>query len=71
MSQLAPATIEPMSAGAVTAELAEASVVGQRAQVQANLDRAKARLEAEGCANVSTLIVEGRPGQAIVEAAAE
>ena len=70
MSQLASATIEPMPAGAVTAELAEESVAGQRAQAQTNLDKAKARLQADGIANVTTLIAAGRPGEAIVDAAA-
>lgn len=71
MSQLAPATIEPMPAGAITAELAEESVAGQRAQAQANVDKAKARLQADGIADVSTLVVEGRPGEVIVDTAAE
>ncbi len=71
MSQLAPATIEPMASGAMTAELAEELVAGQRAEPQANVDKAKARLEADGVANVTTLIAEGRPGEAIVDAAAE
>lgn len=71
MSQLAPATIEPMASGAMTAELAEELVAGQRAEAQANVDKAKARLEADGVANVTTLIAEGRPGEAIVDAAAE
>jgi nucleotide-binding universal stress UspA family protein len=70
MSQLAPATIEPLPAGAITAELAEESVAGQRAAAQENLDRAAAQLRADGIASVSTLVVEGRAGEAIVEAAA-
>ena len=71
MSLMAPTTIEPLPAGGVTAEIAEESVAGQRAAAQQNLDAVKAALEAGGVSRVSTLVVEGRAGEAICTVAAE
>ena len=63
------AGIEPMSMGAVSAEIAHEAVEAQRADAQANLDAVKAALVAQGIASVETTIREGNPGDEIVEAA--
>ena len=68
MSRMTP-MIEPMPAGELTVEIAEEAVDGQRGAAQVNLDRVKALLAAQGIANVSTTIVEGSAGDAVLEVA--
>lgn len=68
MSRMTP-MIEPVPVGEITVELAEESVAAQRDAAQQNLDGVKAALTAEGIADVTTLVVEGSPGDAILEAA--
>lgn len=69
MSRMTP-MIEPMPAGDVTVEIAEEAVNGQREAAQQNLARVKAMLAAQGISNVSTIIVEGGAGDAVLEVAA-
>ena len=69
MSRMTP-MIEPMPAGDVTVEIAEETVNGQREAAQQNLARVKAMLAAQGISNVSTIIVEGGAGDAVLEVAA-
>jgi nucleotide-binding universal stress UspA family protein len=68
MTRMTP-MIEPMPVGDVSVEVAEEAAAGQRNAAQENLDAVMAKLEAEGVSNVSTLIIEGPPGDAILEAA--
>jgi nucleotide-binding universal stress UspA family protein len=68
MSRMTP-MIEPVPAGEITVEIAEEAVAGERQGAQKNLDRVKAALAAEGISNVSTLIVEGAAGDAVLDAA--
>ncbi|MEI6665858.1 MAG: universal stress protein [Chloroflexota bacterium] len=69
MSRMTP-MIEPMPAGDVTVEIAEEAVNGQREAAQQNLARVKGMLAAQGISNVSTIIVEGGAGDAVLEVAA-
>lgn len=68
MSRMTP-MIEPVPAGEITVEIAEEAVDGERQGAQKNLERVQAMLAAEGIADVSTLIVEGAAGDAVLEAA--
>jgi nucleotide-binding universal stress UspA family protein len=68
MTRMTP-MIEPMPVGEVSVEIAEEAAAGQRSAAQENLDSVMAQLEAEGVSDVSTLIIEGPPGDAIIEAA--
>jgi nucleotide-binding universal stress UspA family protein len=69
LAQATPATIEPIPAGPLTAELAEESIDSQRQAAHNNLEAVKAQLEGGGVGTVTTRIEEGQPGDAIVEAA--
>ena len=69
MARMTP-MIEPMPAGDLTVEIAEEAVDGQRTEAQKNLDRVKAALGAQGISNVSTTVVEGGAGDAVLEVAA-
>jgi nucleotide-binding universal stress UspA family protein len=71
IAQTTPAGFETQSAGRISVETADQVVAGQRQTAQRYLDETKARLEQAGGASVSTRIVEGLPGTAIVELAAE
>lgn len=66
LAQTAPATIEPMPSGRVTAEIAREAVEGQRNAATETLDAARRRLEAAGV-QVDGIIAEGSPGEALVE----
>jgi nucleotide-binding universal stress UspA family protein len=68
MARMTP-MIEPMPAGDLTVEIAEEAVDGQRQAAQKNLERVKSMLGSEGISNVSTLILEGSAGDAVLEAA--
>jgi nucleotide-binding universal stress UspA family protein len=69
MAQATPAGFD-LGGGALTAQVAEEAVTAQRQGAQEHLEAAKAQLAAEGVTDVSTEIVEGSAGDAIVEAAA-
>jgi nucleotide-binding universal stress UspA family protein len=69
ISQASGATIEPISMGTITVEIAREAVEAQRNAAKANLDAAKKALEADGVKNVTTVVREGSPGDQIVEAA--
>jgi nucleotide-binding universal stress UspA family protein len=68
IAQSTPAGFE-MSAGGLTAEIAEQAVGAQRASAQAEMDGIAERLRAEGVPTVSTVIAEGIPGDEIVRVA--
>lgn len=68
ISQASGATIEPISMGTITVEIAREAVQAQRQAAQANLDAAKAVLAKDGVTNVTTVVREGSPGDQIVEA---
>lgn len=57
--------------GQLAVEAAEGAVAAERAEAEATLAQAKAGLEAAGVKNVFTRILEGHPGTALVDAAAE
>ena len=68
MTQATPAGFD-LGGGAMTAQVAEEAVSAQREGAQEFLSVAKAKIEAEGVANVTTELAEGSPGDAIVDAA--
>ena len=68
MARMTP-MIEPVPAGEITVEIAEEAVQGQREAAQKNLERVKAALATEGISNVSTMVVEGAAGDAVLEVA--
>jgi nucleotide-binding universal stress UspA family protein len=70
ISETTPATIELIPSGALTVEIAESAVEGQRQAALANLEAAIAQFVAGGldAARVTTEIVEGTASQAIEEA---
>jgi nucleotide-binding universal stress UspA family protein len=68
ISQSTPAGFE-MSAGGVTAEIAEQAVAAQRDAAQAELDAVAEGLKAQGVQAVSTVVAEGIPGDEIVRTA--
>lgn len=71
LSETAPATIEPMPSGRISAELAEQSVAAQRAAAQENLDAIARRLQQEGVERVSTVVLDGAASHAICAAVPE
>jgi nucleotide-binding universal stress UspA family protein len=70
MSRMTP-MIEPVPSGELTVEIAEEAVAGQRQEATDNLASVKAALEADGVANVTTMIVEGPAGDGIIDTANE
>lgn len=68
IAQTTPAGFEPMP-GAVTAELAQEAVAGQRAAAERDLTTVAQQLNAQGVSRVDLEIVEGVPGDAVVDAA--
>lgn len=69
MMRVSGTSIEPMSIGEVTADIAREAVAGQRDEAQANLDAVKAAMAAQGVTKVTTMVREGYPGDEIVIAA--
>ena len=67
IAHTAPATIEPLPSGQVTAQIAHEAVEGQRETARENVDRVAAELRERGIAT-ETSIVEGGPGDAICAA---
>lgn len=67
IAHTAPATIEPLPSGQITAQIAHEAVEGQRTKARANIDRVAGELRDRGV-NVETTIVEGGPGDAICAA---
>ncbi|MEZ4502635.1 MAG: universal stress protein [Dehalococcoidia bacterium] len=70
IAQSTPAGFE-MSAGGVTADIAEQAVAAQQQAAQAELDDVAEQLRAQGVQTVSTVVAEGIPGDEIVRAADE
>lgn len=70
LAQTATATIEPMPAGPISAEIVHEAVAAQRQDAEANLERAAQQLREDGVTRVSTQVLEGSPGEAITSAAA-
>jgi len=70
IAQSTPAGFE-MSAGGITAEIAEQAVAAQREAAQAELDAVAEQLKAQGVEKISTVIAEGIPGDEIVRTAGE
>ncbi len=71
IAQASRGAIEPGSMTAMTVDIAREAVAAQRQEADANLAAAKAKLAADGVADVTTVIREGSPGDEIVEAADE
>lgn len=71
LMQTASASMEPIGAGQITAQLAQETVAAQRTEAQANLEAVKAELAAGGVTNVTTMIRSGHPGDEIVDVANE
>jgi nucleotide-binding universal stress UspA family protein len=68
IAQAAPTGIEA-GPGLVTAELAQEAVAGQRIAAERDLTEAAQQLNAQGINRVSVEVVEGVPGDAVVETA--
>ena len=68
IAQSTPAGFE-LSAGGITAEIAEQAVSAQQQAAQAELDAVAAQLKAQGVEHVSTVVAEGIPGDEIVRTA--
>jgi nucleotide-binding universal stress UspA family protein len=70
ISETTTATIEPISSGGITVEIAESAAVAQREDAQVNLEAAVERIVAAGidAARISTEVIEGHASQAIEEA---
>jgi nucleotide-binding universal stress UspA family protein len=64
-----PAGFDMTSSGALSADIAEQIVAAQRAQAEQHLVLARALLESAGFTRVETVILEGIPGDRIVEEA--
>ncbi len=69
MTMMTPASIEPIPDGVISVEIAEEAVAAQRQAAEANLGRVRDLLAAEGITDVSLVVAEGRPGDAIVDTA--
>jgi len=71
MAQMTTGTIEPLPAGPLTAEIAQESVSGQHDLAEQNLGGVRDALKEQGVEQVSMVVVEGRPEDAIVQAQQE
>ena len=71
VAQTSPAGFDLQSMGGFSVDTAERVVSAQNEAARTHVDEAKAALEAAGIADVTTRILEGLPGPAIVEAAEE
>lgn len=67
IAHTAPATIEPLPSGQITAQIAHEAVEGQRMKARENIDRVAGQLRDRGI-SIETSIVEGGPGDAICAA---
>ena len=70
VSRLTP-MIEPVPSGEMTVDLAEQIEETQQQSAQENLDRVKAELQAQGVGEVTTKVLEGPAGDAVIDAANE
>jgi nucleotide-binding universal stress UspA family protein len=68
MSRMTP-MIEPVPVGDITVELAEEMVAAQREAAEQNLVSVKNALAGEGITDVTTKVVEGPAGDAILDTA--
>ena len=71
LAKTTPAGFELAGTALLDTNIAETIVTTQREEAEAHLRAARAQLEAAGLKNVDTLILEGLPGDRIVEAATE
>jgi nucleotide-binding universal stress UspA family protein len=70
LAQTATATIEPLPAGPISANIVHDAVQAQRQAAEEILQQAAQQLREEGVQTVSMEILEGSPGDQITEAAA-
>ncbi len=69
LARTTPAGFDLAGMGAFDAEIAEQIVASQREEAEKHLAEARATLEAAGLKNVQTAVLEGLPGERIVEEA--
>jgi nucleotide-binding universal stress UspA family protein len=67
LARTTPAGFDLAGMGAFDAEIAEQIVAAQREEAEKHLAEARAALTAAGLKNVETLVLEGLPGDRIVE----
>src|SRR5437016_3011552 len=70
MSRMTP-MVEPVPVGDVTVDMAEEMHDQQRKDAETNLGAVKAALAKEGVSDVSTMVVDGPPGDAILDVASQ
>lgn len=71
LMRAAGASIEPMSIGSITSDIAHEAVTAERDEAQANIDAVKAAMAAQGVTNVTGMIREGYASDEILNAANE
>lgn len=69
LARTTPAGFDLAGMGAFDADIAEQVVASQRAEAEKHLDEARAALVAAGLKNVETVVLQGLPGERIVEEA--
>lgn len=69
LARSTPAGFDMMSSGALSADIAEQIVASQRREAEQHLAHARAVLESAGFTRVETVVMEGLPGDRIVEEA--
>ncbi|MFA7248619.1 MAG: universal stress protein [Dehalococcoidia bacterium] len=69
LARTTPAGFDLAGMGALDAEIAEQIVAAQREEAERHLKAARATLEAAGLKHVRTVVLEGLPGDRIVEEA--
>ena len=69
LARTTPAGFDLAGMGAFDAEIAEQIVAAQREEAEKHLAEARAALDAVGLKNVETAVLEGLPGERIVEEA--
>ena len=69
LARTTPAGFDLAGMGAFDAEIAEQIVASQREEAEKHLAEARATLQAAGLKNVDTLVLEGLPGDRIVDEA--
>lgn len=69
LARTTPAGFDLAGMGALDAEIAEQIVAAQREEAEQHLAAARAQLQAAGLQNVQTVVLDGLPGDRIVEEA--
>lgn len=69
LARTTPAGFDLAGMGSFDADIAEQIVAAQREEAEKHVAEAKAALEASGLKNVETVVLEGLPGERIVEEA--